>query len=280
MSGQPAERFAFLIADHSAAVPTLPDVAHRAIALASDPDVEIGTLADLVERDPVFASRVMGFANSAFSAPLVYASTVKEAIIRVGTSAVRNIIMTVSLASRVQDVPVYGPRGRALFDHALGTACLARAIAERTGLAPEQAFLAGLMHDIGKLVILKLAFDHVAAAGEPIPPAELEDALRERHAMMGALALRRWHLPEEIDDPVMFHHQYESASRHQREAAACYLANRLSHRYGFGCTAEPSEPAAFAEDPAFTVMGLDAGWLQRLDGQAPSVFAAARASLA
>ena len=275
------ERFPFLIGDHSAAVPALPEAAQRAVLMASDPDVPAFRLAELIGKDQVFASRVMGLANSAASAPAMYISNVMEAIVRVGTAAVRNTIVTVSLASRMQDAAVYGARGKALFDHSLGTAYMARLVGERVKIPVEEAFLAGLMHDIGKLVILRLAYDYRKRTGKEVASKDIDEALAERHAMMGALALRRWRLPDNIDDPVMFHHKYEAAPRFPTEAAVCYLANRLSHRYGFGCDAEPSEPARFAdaEGKVFDDLSLDAAWLAMTDARAPGLVAVARKSL-
>jgi putative nucleotidyltransferase with HDIG domain len=221
---------------------------------------------------------VLGLANSAYSAPSMHISTVLEAISRVGTAAVRNVIVTVSLTS-MKDRAIYGTRGQALFDHALGTAYMAHLIAERVRVLDDEAFLAGLMHDIGKLVILKLAHDYGRRTGGTVATDVLEQGLQERHAMMGSLALRRWHLPESVDDPVMFHHNYAAAPRHQREVEVCYLANRLSHRYGFGCEPEPVDPAEFVQDDIFARLGLDQGWLEAIDAKAPGLVAVAMQSL-
>jgi putative nucleotidyltransferase with HDIG domain len=279
MNDSAGERFAFLIGDHSAAVPALPENAQRAVMMASDPDVPAFRLAELIGKDQVFASRVMGLANSAASAPAMYISTVMDAIVRVGTAATRNTIVAVSLASRMQDSAIYGDRGRALFDHSLGTAYMARLVAEPAGVHTEEAFLAGLMHDIGKLVILRMVYDYRKRTGQEVPAQDVDDALQERHAMMGALALRRWHLPDTIDDPVMFHHSYDRAPRYPKEAAVCYLANRLSHRYGFGCERELSEPATFMTDEVFDVLNLNAAWLAATDARGPGLVAVARKAL-
>jgi putative nucleotidyltransferase with HDIG domain len=246
--------------------------------MASDPEVPGFKLAELVGKDPVLASRLLGLANSAFSASSRPISTVLEAITRVGTAAVRNVIVTVSLTS-MKDRAIYGTGGQALFDHALGTAYTAHLIAERVRVSQDEAFLAGLMHDIGKLVILRLAYDHGRRTGEKVAADDLKQALRERHAMMGSLALRRWHLPESVDDPVMFHHNYEAAPRRQREVEVCYLANRLSHRYGFGCEPEPVDSAEFVHDDVFARLGLDQGWLDATDARAPGIVSAAIKSL-
>ncbi len=270
------DRFEWLRGDHSMAVPVLPDVAQRVVALVSDPEIPVFRLSDLVAKDQVLASRVLAMANSAFSAPSMYISTIQEAVVRLGTISVRNVVLTVSLTSRMQDKALYGERGRDLFEHALGTAYTARLVAEQARVDKEDAFLFGLVHDIGKLVILKLAYDYNKAHDTPIPEAEIDEALRERHAMMGGLALRRWKLPESVDDPVMFHHSYERAPRREREAAVCYLANRLSHRYGFGC---PKDTDDVANDEVFGVLGLDARWLAMADERVPGLVSVAKRTL-
>lgn len=265
----------WLAGDNSLAVPMLPALARRVIALTSDPDIAIAKLAALVAKDQVLASRVLGLANSAYSAPLQTISTVNDAIVRLGTAAVRNVVVTVSLTSKMQDPAVYGVKGRELFDHALGTAYMARVVAERSRVNADEAFLCGLMHDIGKLVILKLAHEHQRRTGHPVPPHVVNEALTERHAVMGAVALRRWHLPEAVDDPVMFHHNYSRAPRFQREAAVCYLANRLSHRYGFGCAVDSTD---LSSDEVLAVLGLDLEWLEATDSRAPGLFSVAQQS--
>jgi len=259
---------AWLAGDLSLAVPMLPDVAQRVIAMTSDPEISIIRLAELVAKDQVLASRVLGLANSAFSASMTHVGTVSESIVRLGTTAVRNLVVTVSMTSRLQDQAVYGARGRQLFDHALGTAYMARLLAERAQVSADEAFLYGLVHDIGKLVILKMAHEcgraHAGAPGAD----EVERVMAERHAVVGGLALRRWKLPETVDEPVIFHHRYADAPTFTRETAVCYLANRLSHRYGFGCAPDPSDLGA---DDVCAMLGLDAAWLAATDDRAPGL---------
>jgi putative nucleotidyltransferase with HDIG domain len=267
---------AWLTGDLSLAVPMLPDVAQRVIAMTSDPDISIIRLSEMVAKDQVLASRVLGLANSAYSAPAAHIGTVSDSIVRLGTSSVRNLVVAVSLTSRMQDQAVYGARGRQLFDHALGTAYMARLVAERVGVNEDEAFLCGLIHDIGKLVILKVAHEHSRAhAGVP-GAEEIERVIAERHASIGGLALRRWKLPETVDEPVIFHHRYADAPTYTREAAVCYLANRLSHRYGFGCA---KDSANLGDDDVCAMLGLDTAWLAAMDERAPGLVAVANQML-
>ena len=264
------------IHDDDTAVPVLPTLAHRVIDIAADPDVHVGRLAAVVSKDQVLAARVLQMANSAYSSPLQTISTVSDAVIRLGTAAVRNVVLTVCLASRMHDPEVYGNRGPALVDHALGTAYLARFLADHARVQPDEAFLYGLLHDIGKLVILKQAHRHARQTGRAVPPMYVELALLERHAAMGSVALRKWRLPDTLDAPVRYHHDYLAAPQMRREAAVAYAANLLAHRYGFGCEAQPLDVLA---DPVSRELGLDAEWLAGLDERAPGLVVVARQSL-
>jgi putative nucleotidyltransferase with HDIG domain len=257
------------------ALPVLPAIATRVIELASDPDVHLGRLAALMSKDQVLASRLLGLANSAYCAPLQPISTVAEAIVRMGTNAVRNLAITVSFTSRMQDPDVYGDEGPRLSDHALGSAYLARLVAEQAGEPEDEAFLYGLLHDVGKLVLLKQARRYSRRCGRPVDREELQRATAEWHAAIGARALRSWGLPEDLDEPVEHHHSPNGAGDHRR-AAVAYVADRLSHRYGFGC--EP-EPAELLDDPWVQALGITADWLGTTDARAPGLFAVAKEAL-
>jgi putative nucleotidyltransferase with HDIG domain len=266
--------YAWLEEADDTVVPMMPAIAHRVIELVSDPDVSISTIAALVSKDQVLASRVLGLANSAYCAPMQTVSTVLEAIVRLGLAAVRNVVVTVSFTSRMHDPRIYGERARERADHAIGTAYTARLVAEKAEVDVEEAFLCGLLHDIGKLVVLKVAHDHAYRTGEPIPSDEIETAIREKHAELGGLTLKRWKLPESLIEPVTFHHAYHKAEALPRETAVVYAANLLSHRYGFGC--QPNEDDKFLEDAVAAYLGLDETWLEATDIHAPGLFKVAR----
>jgi HD-like signal output (HDOD) protein len=253
---------------HDLSAPVLPAVAQRIIDLASDPDVALTTLAGLVSKDQVVAARVLGLANSAHFASLQASSTVSDAVIRLGTGAVRNVVLTVCLTSRMQDPAVYGARGRDMVDHAIGAAYLARMLAERAQASADEAFLYGLLHDIGKLVILKQAHAYQKRTGRRLDPAIVDLAVLERHAAFGALTLRRWRLPETLDGPVLHHHDYVAARGCRKTAAVAYAANLLAHHFGFGCQATPVDLLA---DPVAQELGLDADWMAQVTARAPGL---------
>jgi len=260
------------------ALPMLPTLAHRVIEMVGHPDLSIHTLSGLVSKDQVLAARVLSLANSAYSCPTERIASLTEAIVRLGINAVRNVVIAVSFTSRLQDPAVYAQRGKPMVDHALGTAYVARLLAERAGTDVEEAFLCGLLHDIGKLVILKRAHEYRRQHPGALSDGEVDCTLARQHPAAGALVVQRWKLPEGLAAPILHHHDYEAAPTDSRtEATVAYLANRLSHRYGFGCT---KEEANLLEDPACALLEIDAAWLEATDTRAPGLFEVARQILA
>jgi HD-like signal output (HDOD) protein len=253
----------------SSASLALPANASDIMVLALDPDVSIAQLVQLTSRDQVLAARMLRLANSAYCAPLQAITTIGEAVVRLGTTSVRNVVLAACMASRLQQGSVYGPLGRGLADHGIGTAFLAQLVAKQAKANAEQAFLYGLVHDLGKLLVLQLAKDFVGAGGLAVPPEELADGMRHYHAEFSGRVLAEWNLPTIIQQPAAFHHDPDACVDYPTEAAVAYVANRLSHRYGCGCPAKPGED--LLEDPIVVRLGITASWLETTDAQAPEL---------
>jgi putative nucleotidyltransferase with HDIG domain len=254
-------------------LPMLPARATEVMRLAMDPEVSASRIAAVVAKDQVLATLVLRLANSAFSAPASDISNVSDAVVRVGTRAVRNVVVASCLASRLKDPQIYGSHGPSLTDHSIGTAYLARSIAEWAGESPDEAFLYGLLHDIGKLLILKLARDASLRYGPPASNAEIDALIVEKHAEFGGYLLEQWKLPATLNDPVVWHHQPNRAEKDPHAAAVAYAANRLAHRYGFGCIPYGFDPLS---DAVCASVGLDAERLEEMDARAPGLFEVAR----
>jgi putative nucleotidyltransferase with HDIG domain len=252
--------------------PMIPALALEIAWLARDPEISAAALAEAVAHDPILAVNVVRLANSAFSASAVPITSLDDAVVRVGTRAVRQLVTAACLTSRLRNPKTYGADARAVVDHSVRTGYIATVLAERIGGDPDAAFLCGLLHDIGKFVILKLAHDD-----RPIPPTmgevRLKACVASRHAAVGARALARWRFAPEIQVPVAFHHEPLNAPDHVTASAIVAAASRLAHQY--------SSPAAgdrdnLTEDPVFAYLQLDAQALRWLDARLPRLFDVAR----
>lgn len=257
----------------SASLPVLPDLATRVISMAADPDISIHQLTLVISKDQVLTTRLLALANSAQSASAMEITTIAEAVMRVGAIGVRNLAVAVCMASQKQDRQVYGRYGQSLVDHGIGTAYLARLVAHDVHEDADEAFLCGLLHDIGKLVVLKWAHEQAKRSRDGFDAAAVDDMLAHWHAGIAGMAFRRWNLPASLDEPVTCHHDFERAEKAVTLSAVVYLANRLSHRYGFGCEADGTDPLA---DPVMPFLGLSREWLADLDQKAPGLYAVAR----
>jgi HD-like signal output (HDOD) protein len=255
------------------AIPMLPAMASHVVDLALDPDVSATRITNVVSKDPVLATRVIQLANSAFSAPAKEITSIGEAVVRMGTGPVRNVVTAACLSSLSADPKIYGKHGRDHIDHSIGTAYLAWLLADRADEPPDEAFLYGLLHDIGKLVILKLARDckHFGV----LAPSEEETAaiLQEMHSSIGGYVLQQWNMPHRLYDPIVWHHDPSGARERQPAATVAYVANRFAHRYGFGCPVEAFDPLT---DSLIVQFGLDARAIEKLDLHAPGLFEVAR----
>jgi putative nucleotidyltransferase with HDIG domain len=260
------------------AMPMLPAMAGNVMTLALDPDVSISRISAVVSKDQVLATRVLRLANSAHCGPMEEITTINDAAVRMGTTAVRNVVLAVCLSSRLREANVYGPMGRSLLDHGVGVACLAQQLARTVRVDPDEAFLYGLLHDLGKLVLLKLAKDFAQGGGMPPTDEEMQAVMAERHAAIGGQLMRKWQLPRTLEEPVAFHHEPTACERFPKQAAVAYAANVLAHRYGFGCRA--NREATIVGDPKAARIGADDAWLADLDQKAPGLYSNAREIIA
>ena len=254
--------------EDQAKIPMLPAHVRELAELAFDPEVSAKRIAATVAKDPVLAMQVIRMANSAASASATTITDINDAVVRLGTQSVRNTVVAGCLNAQLVDPRVYGTRGQEIVDHSLGTALLASTLAKRHGTSGEM-FLGGLLHDIGKLLILKLAHDVRENSDNAPMQHEVDAVIIDRHAQMGGWLAGRWSMPTALGDPIVWHHDPEWAEDHT-SAAIIYSANRLAHRYGFGC--EPDASDELLADPILAEIGMDEMRLAALDAEAPALF--------
>ena len=261
-----------------ASLPVSPALADQALALAADPDVSVHRIVRLVSKEQVLATRVLRLANSASNAPIRPITSITDATVRVGTTAVRNTLLAACITSRMESAAVFMHGGGELLDHSIGTAYMAELVASRLDVDPSEALVCGLLHDIGKLAILKLSVDAPGYRGPAPTQDEVNHLIDQRHALIGAQLLRAWRLPASLREPVLYHHRPDLSVLFTAQTLVVYVANRLSHRYGFGCEAKADYD--ILNDPWIYELGFDERWLAEMDTRAPERFAAARAMVA
>jgi HD-like signal output (HDOD) protein len=192
-------------------MPFLPAVFQRTLALfAKGDEVSIRELADVVEQDVVMVGQLLSIANSAMYSRASSVCSVRQAIARVGISKTRNALLGLSVSRSFRNVRLPRSWSSARFNaHSLATAILSDLLVQRaaTGSA-EWAFLAGLLHDIGLLLIATGLPDHplaIADAGSDYQLVEWErELLGFSHFEVGADLLARWNCPPIVQEASLF----------------------------------------------------------------------------
>src|SRR5262245_44187273 len=187
------------------------------------------SLAALLLHDQAIAAHVLRVANSPFYRPRVPLVSLQQAISRLGLASLRDIVITVSVQSRIFNVPSYATEARALWQHAVYTAAYAREIARRCRRNVEGAFLGGLLHDLSKPILLLALADLQAQLQARIPPPAVTMAMGLYHAQDGAVLASPWALPPQVCDSLVYHHDHSAAPAHPEAALVTCLADRVAY---------------------------------------------------
>jgi putative nucleotidyltransferase with HDIG domain len=233
-------------------LPILPHVASQVLAMSTSDAASTRHLAALLHHDQAIAAHVLRLANSPLYRPGVPVVSVQQAISRLGLTTLREIVLAISLQSRLFNVPRYTTEARALWQHAIYTAVYAREIARRCRRNVEVAFLGGLLHDISKPVLLLALADLQAQWSEPIPPALVTMAMDVYHTQMGALLASTWALPSEVGASMVYHHDPSAAPAHPEAVLITCLADRVA----YALVQSDSARAELHHDPLWTQLNL------------------------
>jgi HD-like signal output (HDOD) protein len=215
-------------------LPSAPEVAQQMLVTVNRENATVDQLAKLIARDQSLAARLLRLANSAFFAIRTRVTSIPQAVTLLGFARVRNLVLGLSIWTAFDAQDPAGRRYRArMWVHTAMVAATARMLVERTGGDGGTAFAAGLLHDVGKLVLgLRLGasywslLDEAAARGVDAAAVETE-AFGCHHATVGGWLLQLWQLPPALVDPVALHHDPLTAEFGLDVPAAVAAADRL-----------------------------------------------------
>ncbi len=223
-------------------LPALPVSVTRVIALAGDPDADTAEIIHAIELDPGLTTNVLRVANSAYFAGPRQIGSIRDALLRLGMKRIIHLAMTAAVAPVArQPVQGYDLMPGELLRHSMATAiaCEELAVALDKPI-PDNVFTAGLLHDIGKIVLGTF----IAADPVPIMRMAFEEKLSfetaearvlgTNHAEVGAELLAMWNLPEAIVEAARWHHEPERAASPSATLDLVHMANLLVMMGGIG----------------------------------------------
>jgi HD-like signal output (HDOD) protein len=268
-------------------LPPLSVTANRLLESATNPDVDLTQLADIIKHDPGLTARIVGLANSAYFSPPHPIASVEEAIIRVlGLDMVRSLALSVAMCGSFQAKDCPGFDLEDYWSKSLGSATLSRMLAMAVDVAerpdPDGIYLCGLMYNLGALVLAHVFPGPMSEALGRAKADPMADMLQMEHdcigvdrAEAGEWLSSRWHLPEEVVHVIGHLNDLTYDGPYWQSAMLVGAASRWVR-----CYLATGETGLAADEALQRVPGLDAKVLSRVEaqflGQSEAIFAMSR----
>ncbi|GFO67285.1 HD family phosphohydrolase [Geomonas limicola] len=255
----------------AADLPTIPVVAIKVMQLIESESATADELAKIVASDPAVAARVLKISNSSFYGCQRQIQTLSSAIVVLGFSTLRSLVVAASVK---QVYRPYGLTEKMLWEHSFAAGLAARIIAGQTrAVNEEEAFLAGLFHDIGKIIMNTLdrnkfheVMQHCYNEGRSFPEAE-KGVFAFGHDEVGAYVVKKWNMPDTLSLAILQHHRMDFGIEDPPGlvtlTAVASLADQFCLKLGIGARA-PKEDLDIAGSKAGRLLRLPADRINAL----------------
>lgn len=215
-------------------LPTLPSVIHKLDSLTESDKSSVQEMARIVSSDQVLSARILRLANSP-SYGFHRVSTISNAMILLGVNVVKSLALSSSIFAVMEKDSI------GLWEHSLGVGVAANLIAQKLRLPEcEEIATAGLLHDIGKIIIGLKCPEAAHDIQELVISRNIYVLEAEReiidtdHAEVGGWLSKSWFLPDKLSEPIAFHHDVAKSENHRIKTAVVHLADAVIKASGFG----------------------------------------------
>ncbi len=248
----------------------IPQVALKVLRLIGEGAYDIDKISEEVRKDQVITAKTLKLCNSAMFTKKKNVETLDHALVFLGQDLLVKLVISAAIESYFSQCTLgYSLCKGGIYHHAIGTAITAEKIAELTGRAnPSIAYTAGLLHDIGKVVldqyitgIYPLLYRELYKTGKDIISAE-KKILKTDHTEIGGYLAEKWSFPKSLTDVIKHHHHPECLGSDNGLAATVYLADLLMSRFNTGLELEKMDTSAL--EPKLAALGISPEKLQEV----------------
>ena len=219
---------------------SFPDIYFRITEVLNAPNSSVAHISEVVSKDPSLSAKLLKLVNSSFYGFSSRIDSISRAVALIGGNELSTLALGISLLSAFKDVPEAYVTMRSFWMHSVACGVFARLLSTRREAAKEEHFfLAGLLHDLGRLVLYRRvpfsmaqALQEAARRGVGVHEAERE-VLGFDHASVGYQILKEWRIPPSLAEAVRFHHN-PGASEAPYEPAVLHVADLLALGCRFG----------------------------------------------
>ncbi len=212
-------------------VPMLPEVANKALILAQSPDSDASEMTKLIQSDQSLAGHMMRIANSVAYTPLANLVSLQQAIARLGMGVISEIALTASVGAKFFDTPGFEAHVAFIWRHALATALWSKELAKQSRSNVEVAFLAGLLHSIGRPAVIQAVLDMAKKQGIELSEADVFQFEKIYGHQASQAVITSWEMPLLVIESVTYYKDYNNAPTTINQAAFVYggavLANHM-----------------------------------------------------
>lgn len=259
-------------------LPTMPVVADKVMRLVADPNTTTEQLQKVISADQALAARILKIANSVFYSSVRKINTISEAIVMIGFNTLRSLVLT---ASSRDIYKRFGLTEKMLWEHSMGAAISAGIIAKEIRIVnQEEAYLGGLLHDVGKVVLNNSDPQKFAKVMETVYNDHISfrsaewDVYGFSHADVGAMVIRKWKLSESLEMAVrnQYNPKWLSTDPNLMKLTAVVgLANQFCLKLGIGHR-QPVSDLPLEKEETFDILQMNAAVLPELLEKALKAF--------
>ncbi len=261
-------------------VSSLPTIYCRINEAINNPASSMAGIGKIISDDPGLTLRLLRLVNSAFYGFPTKIETITQALVIIGTKQLRDLALATSIVSLFEGIPKEFVSMESFWRHSIACGIAAKTLAAyRRESNTERFFIAGLLHDIGRLILYKKAGNQIREAllrsktGESLLFLAEREMLGFDHAVLGRRLLQGWNLPVSLEEAVAFHHEPGGARRYPIETAVVHVADIIVNAIQFGSSGERYVPPLDGE--AWERIGFPASklssLLEHLDSQVNEV---------
>ena len=241
-----------VISSDECELPVLPEVAAQLLKLTGDVDCEVSDIVALIKRDQSLTSHLLRISNSVRYSTGVTVSSIQQAVARLGLLCVREIVVLISCQCKIFDVPDFETHVRHSFRRSLATAAFAQEIARVRRMNVEEAFLSGLLHDVGRPILFQALATRRRRYGLAASDAEICEAAEKHRILLAAKLIISWDLSARVAEAVQFQLSPQDAPGCLQQAATINLASYLADN----ALSSRSAPESSDSHPMLTVLSI------------------------
>ena len=234
-------------------LPVLPETAQKIYTLSQDEEADMSELSELIHHDQSLAGYVLKVANSAAYGGSESVVTLQQAVSRIGMKLLGSIALAISMQKTAHGPKEYDERSKAYFRHALLAGAISKELARLLRRNVEGQFLCGMMHNMGKPVVLKLVAEWAQKNDTKLALEDLDRLIEQFHLDMGRALAEAWQLPQQIQITSQYYQNPEEAPRFLDETRMTHLACRLSHWF---IESEDGDASSILDDPNFEYLNI------------------------